>query len=397
VAGVVIYGWNNSQSVAQEEAVEEIVIPKQRVTAIAVQSQPIQRRLEATGTVMAYDLLPILPKASGLQIEEVLVDEGDWVTTGQVLAVLDRAVLTAQLQQIQAQLTAAQAVVQQRQAALAQAQATLAEAETNLTRFQNLAAEGAISQQDLDTRSTTVATASESVRVAVANIASAEAEVQNQEARIQQMETQIAQTLVKAPANGLVAERFARVGDLTSNSDALFSVIRDRRLELQVTLPETQLPQVRVGAGVEIASDSDPTLKLRGTVREIAPLIDPETRQARLDIDLPSSDRLRPGMFLRATLILSQASSITVPAQAVLPQADGTSVVYRLGNGDGVSAQMVEVGQVLDSTAPGQSQLEIVTGLQLGDRIVVAGAGYLKDGDQVEVIEELGTNLPMAN
>lgn len=378
----------NAVSVAEEDETIEVATPAQSVTVAEVQQEPIQRRLEATGTVVAYDLLPILPKASGLQIEQVLVDEGDIVTQGQILAVLDRAVLQAQFQQTQAQLGAAKAVVQQEQAALAQAQATLAEAKTELSRFQSLAEQGAISEQDLDTRITARTTALEEVRVAEAEITSAEAEVQNQMARVEQWATQLEQTVVRAPAAGLIAERFARIGNVTSNSDALFSIIRDRRLELQVLLPETQLPQIQIGAPVQISSDSDPSLQLQGTIREIAPLIDPETRQARLDIDLPISAQLRSGMFLRATVILSETVGKTVPAQAVVPQADGSSLVYRLIEGEGndrVTLQPVQIGQVLDGTDADSSRLEIVQGLDVGDRIIVAGAGYLKDGDRVNV------------
>ena len=208
---------------AEENPPVEVTVAAQSVSIVEVQQQPVQRSLAVTGTVVAHDMLPILPKVSGLQIEQVLVDEGTMVTAGQVIAVLDSAVLKAQLQQAEAQLQSAKAVVRQRQAALAQAQANLKEAETNLERFQALAIEGAVSQQDFDSRDTTVKTAVESVRVAEADIIGAEAEVQNQQARVRQLETQLEQTVVTAPASGLVAERFARVGNVTSSSDALFS------------------------------------------------------------------------------------------------------------------------------------------------------------------------------
>ena len=386
IAALSVRGFSQSSTVATESAPVEAPLPAQSVTIVEVKQQPVQQRLAATGTVVAHDMLPILPKVSGLQIEQVLVDEGAMVTAGQVLAVLDSAVLKAELQQAKAQLQSANAVVQQRRAALAQAQANLTEAKTNLARFQALANEGAVSQQDFDSRDTTVKTALESVRVSEADIIGAEAEVQSQQARVQQLETQLQQTFVTAPASGLVAERFARVGNVTSSSDALFSVIRDRRLELQVPLPETQLSQVSIGAPVQVTSDSDPSLKLQGQVREIAPLIDPNTRQARLEIDLPSSDQLRPGMFLRASVILPEAPGLMVPAQAIAPQPNGSSLVYRLVEGDRVAAQSVETGEVLDGADAETSRVEILQGLQVGDRIVVAGAGYLKDGDRVNVV-----------
>ena len=362
------------------------------VTVATVESTQISRTLDATGTVVASDLLPILAKAPGLQIQQVLVDEGDRVTTGQPLVILDQSVIRTQITGAEANLEAAKARVIQREAALAQAKARLAEAQANLDRYQNLADQGAVSQQELDTRATTATTAQEEIRVAEANIRSAQADVLREDAQIQQLKTQLGQSVVTAPANGIVAERFARVGDVTSSSQALFSVIRDRLLELEVSVPETQLPAVQVGNAVAISSDADPQLRLQGRVQEIAPLIDPQTRQAMVKISLPDSLKLRPGMFLRAALTTDTLRGVTIPAAAVLPQANGSALVYRLGNDSQVQAQVVEIGELLDNgltdfnSGSSTARIEILQGLQQGDRIVVEGAGYLKDGDQVNVV-----------
>lgn len=357
------------------------------VTLATVQPQPITRRLDTTGTVRAYDLLPILAKAGNLQIQEVRVDEGVIVQPGQVLAVLDDSVIRAQIQQAESQKVAAQAGVQQRQAALVQAQATLAEAQSNLARFEALGDAGAISAQELESRRTTVATAQEGVRLAQANIVSAQAEVQSQEARISQLQIQLAQTQVLAPSGGMIAERFARIGDLSSSQSPLFSIIRDGRLELEIPLPETQLPQIKAGTAVQVRSDSDPSLQLQGTVREIAPLVDPETRQARIKVDLPASEKLRPGMFLRASIVLASQTGLTVPTEAVMTQADGTSGVFRWVEPDQVRFQAVTLGEVLENGEG--ARLEIVAGLQAGDRVVLEGAAYVKDGDRVQVVEAM--------
>lgn len=360
------------------------------VTLAPVQTEAVTRRVEATGTVRAYDLLPILAQVGNLQIQEVRVDEGDVIQPGQVLVVLDSTVIRAQIQQAEAQGAAAQAGVKQRQAALVQAQATLTEAQSNLTRFEALAESGAISDQELEARRTTVATAQEGVRLAQANIASAQAEVQSQQARISQLQIQLAQTQVTAAAGGIIAERFARVGDLSSNQNPLFSVIREGRLELEIPLPETQLPQIKLGSAVQVRSDSDPNLQLQGTVREIAPLVDPATRQARIKVDLPSGASLRPGMFLRASIVLSSQTGLTVPTGAVITQADGTAGVYRWVAPDQVQFQTVTTGEVLDSADPAKARLEILTGLQAGDQVVLEGAAYVKDGDRVQVVEAIG-------
>ena len=351
------------------------------VTVVSVESSLIPSKLNVTGTVAARDLLPVLPEVTGLQIRQVLVEENDVVQAGQVMAVLDESVLQTQLDQAKAQLASSQAVVGQRQAALAQARATLVDAQRSLQRYQQLANQGAISTQDRDTRATTAATTQEAVRVAEANITSAEADVRNSAARVSQLRTQIGQTLVRAPDAGVVAEKIARVGDVTNGTQKLFSIIRNGTLELQAGVDSNkELPQVRVGAPVEITSDNDRRVHLQGKVREIAPLVDAQSRKATVKIDLPPTSLLRSGVFARAAITTSSATGLTLPAQSVQAQADGSSIVFLLTADSKVHAQPVKAGDIVSG-----NRVEIRDGLKTGDRVVVAGAGYLHDGDRVQV------------
>lgn len=519
---------NNEPTLSASEG-QELPDASQTVTVATAKSDRISRTLEATGTVQAYDLLPILPQAPGLQIQQVLVDEGDYVTAGQVMAILDDSVVRSQIADAQAQVesvrsskiqteagvwqaqaaldqaragqTEAEAAISQAVAAqseaeaglqqaiaakseveatvtaaeaakieaeagrdqavanLGQAEAELAQAERELERYQELADAGAISIQELDIRRTRVENATEAVRVAEANIRSADARIQSavanlssaqarvssaaatvssaearlesaianvrnaearleraisnissaqsqvesaranvrsaaanvrsSEARVEQVRTQEEQTVVRAPASGIVAERIARRGDVTSNSNKLFSIIANGELELHVKVPETQLPLVKVGASVNVTSDADSRIQLTGTVREISPLLDADSRQATVKVSLPGSDLLRSGMFLRAALTTSTAEGLTVPAKAVLPQSDGSSIVYRLTDNDIVEAQPVTVGQITDSVGSDLSNanIEIKDGLEVGDPVVVDGAAYLKNGDRVKVVD----------
>lgn len=471
----------------------------QTVTTATAESTPVERTLDVTGTVRSRDLLPILPQATGLQIVEVRVDEGDFVEAGQILAVLDDAVLQTQIDRAESQVSSAnsnvaqaqagidqaeaarleadagveqaqsnvaqaqagveqaRAGVEQAQAAvdlartgivqaeaeLARAQARQEQAEREYQRYQNLAASGAVSQQEAEVRETDVKTAREDVQVAQANITAARTEVRNAEAsvsnaratltnaqanvdnaeasvssararlesananvlasaastdsaragvsgevaNVSQLETQLEQTLVRAPESGIIAERVAQVGDVTSNSNQLFSIISNGVLELDAEVPETQLPQIRPGMTARITSDADDRINLRGTVREIAPLIDEASREAIVEIDLPASDLLRPGMFLNATIATDTTPGLTVPAAAVLPQPDGSQIVYKLGPDNTATAQTVTVGEVMGDDAQDLSaaRIEVLEGLTEGDRIVVSGAGFVKDGDLVNV------------
>jgi multidrug efflux pump subunit AcrA (membrane-fusion protein) len=176
--------------------------PSMSVTIASAELTPVARTLSVTGTVNARDLIPVLPQATGLQIKQILVDEGDFVKSGQTLAILDSSVLQTQIAQAKAEVESNRAVVRQRQASLAQSRATLAEANSNYQRYRGLADAGAISRQELETRSTTATTAREAISVAQANIASAEADVRISIARVQQQQTQLNQTIVRAPASG---------------------------------------------------------------------------------------------------------------------------------------------------------------------------------------------------
>jgi RND family efflux transporter MFP subunit len=543
--------------------------PALTVTLAQVEMAEVERTLDATGTVVAYDLLPLLAQASGLQIQQVLVEEGDRVSRGEILAILDDAVLRSQIDRAESDIESAKAEVAQRQAGasraqasleqakaallqakadrdrvassiaqanagrdeaiaglkqtqasrddalaalkqaqvgrddalaavkqaqasrndalalVAQAEAQLAEAKANqaqatreLERYESLLAEGAISAQEVDTRRTAAITAREGVRVAEANINSAKAKVEiadanvssaeakveiaeanissarakveiaesnissararvesaaanitssaaelraaearvdsarasvssaeadlesarsninsaranvrNREASLTQEQTKLEQTILRAPASGLIAERFARVGDVTSNSKQLFSLIKDNRLELHLEIPETQLPQIDIGKKVLITSDADSRIKVEGIVREIAPLVDPQTRLATVKIDLPSSDLLRPGMFLRSTITTATAEGLKIPAKAVVPQADGKAVVYVLTAEQTAKAVPVEVGEITSETSDlAKATVEVLSGLKIGDRVILDGAGYLKDGDIVKVV-----------
>ncbi len=364
--------------------------PAMSVTVAPVQTTRVARTLNVTGSVAARDLIPVLPQTTGLQIEQLLVDEGDVVKKGQVMAILDNSVLQAQINEARADVESNQAVVGQRQAALAQARATLAEAERNFQRYQQLASAGAISRQELDTRATAAATAREAVRVAQANINSAAADVRSTRATLAQQQTQLGQTVVRAPAGGLVAEATAEVGDVASGTQKLFSIIQNGALELQAQVPATELPQVGIDAPALITYDADPRVRLQGRVREISPLVDPESRKATVKINLPPTSLLRSGMFARAAITTATVPGLTVPAKGVLPQADGSAIVFLLVSDNTVKAQTVELGGV-----PNGDSVEIKNGLKQGDRVVVAGAGYLKDGDRVQVVpNETSTITP---
>ncbi|MEL6163733.1 MAG: efflux RND transporter periplasmic adaptor subunit [Cyanobacteria bacterium J06628_3] len=426
------------------------VAPAMTVTLALVEFTKVARNLNVTGTVAASELIPVLPQSNGLQVKQILVKQGDSVKENQVMAVLDDSLLQDQIRQAKAEVESQQAevasreadlssqqaalessranvvsnqaTVEQRQADLAQARAKLREAQRNYQRNLRLSNQGAISKQLFETAETNFETAKEAVRIAQANIRSAQANVNSAQAsissaqagvssakakvnsakagvrsataRVQQLKTQLKQTIVRAPVSGIVAEKLARVGDITGvppqtqvgtvvgGTQKLFSIIRQGNLELQAKVPTVQLSQIEVGAPAQITTEANNQVKLRGKVREIEPVVNQQRREATVKIDLPPTDLLKPGMFARSAIVTDTSMAVAIPQKAVLPQPDGSAIVFTINEDKIASSRKVETGEILKD-----GKIEITTGLQPGKSVVVDGAGYLKDGDKVRVVK----------
>ncbi len=388
----------------------------QTVTVTKVEISPLKHTLEATGTIVPFESIPIFSEKTGLQILEIFADEGEWVNPGQTLASLDNSVEQAQLQQAKAtvaknearlaelragnrveEIAQAKASVQQIEARVAQSQADLTLAQERVQRNRSLEAESVITRDRLDEvinderikRATLeenearlteakqklaqleAGPRTETIAQAVAELAEAKAEYQVRLAQLQN-------TKIISPVRGKITKREAKVGDITTASRPLFTVIENGRLELQIKIPETQLTRIRPGQTVVITSDKDQTLKFQGKIREIEPLIDETSRQATLVVDLPSNPSLKPGMFLRATIVTRISQTLSVPLESVLPQDDGSALVYLVQPDNTVEARRVETGEILSN-----QRLEILKGLREGDTLVLKGTAYLKDGDRI--------------
>lgn len=377
----------DSEPAAPPAADSASQVSAQTVRVAPVKIGQVAERLTVTGTIEPANLLAVTPQIGGLQIRDVLVNEGDLVTAGQPLVLLDDTELRTEIQRAQAQIEVAQAQLQQQQANLSQAKARSVEAEANRQRYQALANQGAVSREELDSRATQAITARESVGVAEANVASAEANIRSARSDLDRLQTQLTRTTVTAPLSGIVAERPASVGNVSSTASEVVTLIQGNELELLAEVPQAQLSQVQVGAPVIVTSSTDPNVRVEGAVREIQPLVDPETRTAQVVIRLPGSDRLRSGMFLTAEIQSGQRSGLLVPATALLPQTDGAVQVYVLGADQTAIARTVEIGARVPGIGDEPDQVEIVQGLETGEQVIVSGAGFVQEGDVVTVAE----------
>ena len=404
---------------SQTEPVEvsSATAPSQAVTVAEVTTEQINRTLDVSGTVTAFERTPVMSQAGGLLITEILAERGDFVDRGQILAKLDNSILNAEKIEAQGQVEQAEAKLDELEAGnraeeiaraqsrVTNARAAVTQAESNLSlvqkrveRNQTLQSEGAISRDRLDevlnqeqgAKSNLVAARAslDEARQELAQlqsgsrpqtIAAARAELTSARGRLQKIEAELANTTIAAPSAGIIADRDARVGQITSNSEQLFSIIQNGRLELRLQVPETLIDRIELGQNVRITSNADSSLQISGKVREIDPLIDDSSRQATVKVDLPSNVNLKPGMFLQAAIEVDSSPGQAVPIEALLPQS-GEAIAFVLQSDNTVKAQTVEMGEILS-----EQKVEVINGLNSGDRIVVKGAAYLKDGDRVTV------------
>lgn len=313
------------------------------------ESWPIE--LVANGSVAAWQEIVVGSEVNGLRLAEVRVNVGDHVRRGQLLARLSDETVRAERAQTQA--------------ALAEAEATLAEANANAERARSLEKSGAISAQQIAQYVTAAQTA--------------RARAQAQRARLQAEEVRLANTRIVAPDDGVISSRTATMGSVVQPGAELFRLIRDARLEWRAELHAADLARVRAGQRARVHGGED--MEIEGRVRVVAPTVDPRTRMGVVYVDLPAPGPLRAGVFARGTIELGVAPALTVEQSAVALR-EGFAYVFRVGDDSTVTQTKVALGRRIGD------RVEIVDGLDAGDRIVASGVGFLADGDLVHVVEE---------
>lgn len=319
----------------------------QTVTVAIASLQNLPRTVTASGTVSAWEEVPVGAETGGLTATGVFADEGTYVRQGQTLVQLNDALLKAQLRQQQASVQSAQANAARDQAAL--------------DRAEELKARGFLSQASLDT--------------ALANKRASDANLAAAQAALSETRTRVAQATIKAPVSGLIISRSVTRGQIVSAGTELFRIVRDGRLELDAQVPETELSMVRAGQPATISSDR--VGETTGTVRIVTPEVNADNRLGIARISLSGSGGFRPGMFARARIEVGAQPAVTVPTAAVLYR-ENRAGVYVMGADNRAHFQAVTVlSRGADQTA--------VSGLQAGARVVVEGAGFLGDGDRVRV------------
>jgi HlyD family secretion protein len=321
----------------------------QAVTAQPLETVQIARGVTANGTVFAWQEIVVGPEVGGYRVAAVNVEVGDRVRKGQELVRLADDMLGAE--------------VASKRANLEQAQASLENAAAAYRRAQSLSGSGVVSQSDLDKLR------SEEL--------SARARVEVNKAELQASDLRLRHTHVTAPDDGVISARSVNVGQVAQVGSEMLRVLRKGRVEWRAEIPESRMREIRVGQNVQLTTADG--AQLDGKVRAIAPTIESSTRAGLVYVDIPSNGAARPGMFARGEILLGQSAASMAPLSSIVTQ-DGYTYVFVVTDQQLVARRRVETGAMRDK------QIEIVSGVQPGERIVEKGAGFLKDGDPVRVV-----------
>ncbi len=319
------------------------------VTVIAPGRTTIAGIVEAPGTIAARRAMPVGVVGEGGRVVSVRVDAGDWVRSGEVLAVIDRSVQT---QQAEAQ--AAQIEVARADAQLAQ---------SNLDRALQLVERGFVSKADVDRLTAERDSAVARVRVA--------------EAQLGERRARNAQLSVVAPASGYVLERNVEPGQTVgAGSPALFTIARGGEMEMLAQVGESQLASLSQGVVATVTpAGSEKTFE--GQVWQLSPTIDDQSRQGTARVALSYAPELRPGGFATARIRSGTIEATVLPESAVLADDEG-SYVYTVGDDNKARRTPVTTGAV---TADGVAITEGLTGTEL---VVLRAGGFLSPDETVD-------------
>jgi multidrug efflux pump subunit AcrA (membrane-fusion protein) len=389
-----------------------------KTVVIAAGEEPHVRTFP--GKVEASKKAELAFQVSGLLVS-LPVKEGQPVKKGEVIAQLRRDEFEARLKTLRGQLDQARAALralqagergeerQRREAAVRAAEARLANARIELDRNTRVVQRGAGAQADVDAADKAYRVAQEDLKAAqqllekgtigrVEDIEAQEAGVRALEARVVEANLQLEDGTLRAPYDGVIAQRFVEANQNVAAKQPVVRFQDADEIEIGVDVPETVMAaSVRLADIVALVAEISgaPGLRFPVQVREVAQVADPVTQtfKVRVAMRAPTEARILPGMTATVTLTYRRASVLgsrtLIPVEAVARTPAGEQVAWVLGADQAVSPRPVKLG------AAAGGRVEVLDGLQPGDRLVVAGVRFLREGMRVRDLgDALGGGRP---
>ena len=351
--------------------------PPMPVEFAQVKRTNVAERVTIVGNLIGAATVEAVPKVNG-RLETVNVRLGDSVRRGQQIAKVEDREIRQQVRQQEAAYRVAEATIRQRAADLKLAQ-------TNLERNRSLLERELLPRQTYDDTEARH-------QAALAQLDLARAQFEQSKARLDELQINLSNTVISSPVNGFIGKRYLDPGAAVSPNAPVVSVVAIDTVRMVANVVEKDMKRLSVGMIAQVEVDAFPGEKFTGKVGRIAPVFDPQTRTAEMEIEVPNPGyRLKPGMYARVDLTTdSRENALTVPANAVVMFDGKTGVFVARGapqpasnppaaGAAGMTAQFrpVEIG-IRDG-----EQVEITSGLAADARVITTGATALKDGDPI--------------
>jgi multidrug efflux pump subunit AcrA (membrane-fusion protein) len=355
------------------------------VSVTQTQLVELRREVEAVGTLAARDETVVSAEVEG-RVAKLVADMGDRVVAGAPLVMLDAEKLRYRVDEHRAALDQTRARLGARGAELpdaeqtpevVSAQAQLTEAGQRLTRAKQLAEKDLLPAQELERAETELETARAAHAAALASARNLLAEVNAREAALNGAARALEDATIRAPFDGVVAQRLVSPGQFVSVQTPVMRIVRLHPLRLTADIPERFGPAIQVGHTVSVRVDAYPDAPVEGRVTRISPAVDTRSRAFAIEAEIPNEDgKLKPGTFARARILTDRIDrTLAIPVTAVQTRY-GRSLVFIVRDGK-LAASEVKLGDRLGA------RVEILEGLEPGLTIVSEGVEGLTDGQEV--------------
>ena len=339
------------------------------VAVSVVRKGSITDELSLTGNIEAASDVDLYSKVSG-RLEELKKDAGDEVKEGEVVARIDDQDLEARLNQARAEVDVARAE-------LKKAGADLHREKRARDRVLRLFESGVESEDLFDKADT-------AYKSALAAYELGESNVWNREAHLEQDRILLNETTIESPVNGFVAKKYVDTGSMIAATTPILKVVNIDTVDVVVSVPEVKLSAVKVGSPAAIRVDAYPLEDFSGKIVRISPWVDLKTRSSAVEVAIANpAHHLKPGMFARVTLEIEQREDVPlIPKDAVLLVGGNTAVF--VVEGGAARSRKVRTGMERGNV------VEVLEGLEGGERLIVRGQSVVSEGSAVEVVREEG-------
>ena len=330
----------------------------------------ISAQLNIVGNLIGEATVDVVPRTAG-RLVSVNVKLGDRVTRGQLLAKIEDQEVNEQVKQAEASYAVAQATIRQREA-------DLKFSEINLERSKNLFQRQLLPRQTLDD-----AEARQSASAAQLDLS--RAQFSQAEARLEELRIAKGNTNIVSPVNGFVGKRNADPGAWASSQTPVVSVVDISSVRLVANVVERDLRLVNTGDPALVEVDAFPGESFKGRIARVAPVLDPATRTAEIEIEVPNAGfRLKPGRYARMSVTIDSRTGATLVPKSAIVDYDGKRGVFSMTSDNKAQFKPLEIG-IEDET-----RVEARNGVASGDTVVTSGASSLRNGDTLVLAGQRG-------